>query len=76
MRTSSPENVFDLINLDCINEENPSNTTCTESWYYWYQEEGTGKPGDWKVDASAKFVCKGIRTSNAKHSTASFSLLC
>ena len=63
-QASSPENVVDLINFDCNNEGNPSNTGCTKPWFYWYKEEGGQQDGDWKEDASARFVCTGSRTSN------------
>ena len=62
-RTSSPEDVVDLINFDCNNKENPSNISCTEHWFYWYKEEGTRQDGDWRKDASVRFACTGTRTS-------------
>ena len=66
-RTISPEDVVDLINFDCNNEENPSNISCTHPWFYWYKEKGSQQDGDWKEDTSARFVCTGIRTLNCQH---------
>ena len=55
-----PEDVVDLINVDCPNEDSPSNTACTGQWLYWHNEVGTLQGGEWRVDASVNLVCKGI----------------
>ena len=61
---NNPEEVVDWINLDCNNEDDPSDMSCIGKWFYWHKEEGNGgqwttQGGDWRVDASIRFVCRG-----------------
>ena len=59
------EEVVDWINLDCNNEDDPSDISCTGKWFYWHKEEEkndgkwTTQGGEWRVDASIRFICRG-----------------